>query len=142
MKKISVLLIVVATAVASSCGGGNKPEQTKSEVKEAPAAISGAEVYNRTCNACHQQNGEGMEGTFPPLAQSDFLSDRESVIRQVTKGSSGEIKVNGKTYNNAMPPQQLSDEECAAVLTYVYSNFGNSGAAFTADEVKAVRAKL
>ena len=50
--------------------------------------------------------------------------------------------MNGKKYNSAMPAQQLNDEEVAAVLTYVYGNFGNGGTTVTADEVKAVRGKI
>lgn len=86
--------------------------------------------------------GEGIPNVYPPLAGSDYLADRERAITQVIKGSSGEIVVNGKKYNNTMPPQQLNDEEIAAVLTYVYTHWDNNGQAVTADEVKAVRAKL
>jgi nitrite reductase (NO-forming) len=88
--------------------------------------------------------GDGIENVYPPLAKSDYLADRERAIHQVIKGSSGEIVVNGKKYNNTMPPQQLTDEEVAAVLTFVYTNpnMGNGGAAVTIDEVKAVRAKM
>ena len=85
--------------------------------------------------------GDGIANVYPPLAKSDYLADKEKTILQVIKGSSGEIVVNGKTYNNTMPPQQLNDEEVAAVLTYVYTNMGNSGGAVTASEVAAVRAK-
>lgn len=84
--------------------------------------------------------GEGIENVYPPLAQSDYLKDKTRAIHQVINGSSGEIVVNGKKYNNTMPPQQLSDEEIAAVLTYVYSGWENGGGTVTAEEVKAVRA--
>ena len=103
--------------------------------------MSGEEVYLKTCVACHQANGGGISNSFPPLAKSDYLADKERAILQVIKGKSGEMVVNGSTYNGTMPPQQLNDEEIAAVLTYVYSSFGNTGGAVTAAEVKAVRDK-
>ena len=90
---------------------------------------------------CHQANGEGVPGTFPPLAKSDYIADRAKTIRQVLKGSSGAILVNGTTYNSTMPPQSLSDEEIAQVLTYVYTAWGNSGIRITTEEVKAVKSK-
>jgi nitrite reductase (NO-forming) len=123
-----------------SCGSGQPPKQPDTTPGKNGAA-SGADIYNRTCIACHQGSGEGAGTAFPPLAKSDFLLDKERTIRQVIKGASGDMTVNGKNYNNAMPPQQLSDDEVAAVLTYVYSSFGNSGGTVTASEVKAIRDK-
>ena len=122
-----------------SCGS-NQTENSNEQSK--PAVASGADIYKQTCITCHQANGEGIPNTYPPLAKSDFLSDKEKTIGQVIKGHSGEIIVNGKSYNNIMPPQQLSDEEIASVLTFVYGNFGNSGGTITPQDVKATRAKL
>ena len=73
---------------------------------------------------------------------SEFITDKEKTIGQVIKGYTGEMVVNGKKYNSTMPAQQLNDDEVAAVLTYVYSNFGNGGTSVTAGEVTAARAKL
>jgi nitrite reductase (NO-forming) len=123
-----------------SCGEGNKPAATGTNQPMNDTAL-GEIVYNRTCVVCHQGKGEGVPGSFPPLAKSDYLTDRAKVIRQVLKGSSGEIKVNGVTYNNTMPPQLLNDEEVAHALTYVYANWGNNGARVTVDEVKAEKNK-
>ena len=141
MKKIYLAAAaVILSLVIGSCGGNSG--QTESANTSAPVKVSGDVVYKKTCIACHQPNGEGLPGTFPPLAKSDFIIDKEKTIMQVLKGYSGELVVNGKKYNNTMPPQQLTDDEIAAVLTYVYSNFGNSGGTVVADEVKAVRGKL
>lgn len=138
-----------------ACGGGNSPS-TESKQESSNASVTttkvasppsqeimakGEEVFKRTCIACHQPTGLGIPKTFPPLAKSDFLNNRENVIKQVIKGKTGELVVNGETFNNTMPPQNLSDEEIAAVLSYVYNSFGNSGNAVTTDEVKAIRAK-
>ena len=122
--------------VLSSCGNNVDKGAIANQ-----SISSGEGLYKRTCLVCHQANGQGLPNTFPPLAKSDYLTDRSKAIRQVLKGSNGEMKVNGATYNNIMPPQPLSDDEIAAVLTYVYSNWGNTGIAFTAEEVKSERAK-
>ncbi len=102
----------------------------------------GKEVFSRTCIACHQINAEGLPGIFPPLAQSDFLNaDKERAIGIVLHGKQGAITVKGKSFNGIMPPQNLSDQEVAAVLTYVYSSFGNSKKVVKSEEVAKVRNK-
>ncbi|TAL62323.1 MAG: cytochrome c [Bacteroidetes bacterium] len=144
---ILVFITGVVFAFFSACGGSENsrvPESIdKPVIVDAQDAdiLSGEEIYKKTCVACHQANGEGIANAFPPLAKSDFLSDRSQVIHQVINGKTGEMTVNGVTYNGNMPPQNLTDEEIAAVLTYVYSSWGNSGAPITSAEVGAVRSK-
>lgn len=100
----------------------------------------GKTVYAKTCVACHQVTGAGVPGAFPPLAKSDYLNaDVNRAIKQVIKGSNGPMTVNGKKYNMAMPPQALSDQQIADVLTYVYSSWGNSKKVVTLAMVKAQR---
>lgn len=147
MKKIYLFFCVAIAAVSIvSCGSSqnatDKPAFTTADVQtNTNAKPTGEDIYKRVCASCHMAGGDGIANVYPPLAKSDYLADKEKTIQQVIKGSSGEITVNGKKYNNTMLPQQLNDEEIAAVLTYVYTNMGNTGAAVTADEVKAVRAK-
>jgi nitrite reductase (NO-forming) len=105
----------------------------------------GKQVYMGLCFACHQPDGKGLSGAFPPLAASDFLlADRERAIRIVLKGLSGPVTVNGKTINSAMPPQEavLTDAQIADVLTYVLNSWGNQGDAVSTDQVKAVRNQI
>jgi nitrite reductase (NO-forming) len=128
----------VLMVVASACGGSNKQAESGSQ---ASTPASGEDIYKRACASCHMGSGDGIANVYPPLAKSDYLTDREKTIHQVIKGSSGPMTVNGKEYNNTMPPQQLTDDEVAAVLTYVYTNMGNTGTAVTPAEVKAVREK-
>jgi mono/diheme cytochrome c family protein len=96
----------------------------------------------RTCVTCHQQNGQGIQGTFPPIAENPVVTgDKARLIRLVLHGLTGPVMVKGTRYNNVMPPwKTLSDAEMAAVLTYVRSNFGNTADAVTAAEVAAERA--
>lgn len=103
----------------------------------------GRGVFMRTCFACHQPDGRGLPGVFPPLAGSDFLlADHDRPIRIVTQGLSGPVTVLGRTYNNVMPPQMLSDGDAADVLTFVTHSWGNAGRPYTVDEVRQVRGAL
>lgn len=100
----------------------------------------GKTVYTKTCIACHQATGAGIPGAFPPLAKSDYLNaDVNRAIKQVIKGSNIPMTVNGKKYTTAMPPQALSDQQIADVLTYVYANWGNTKKVVTLAMVKAQR---
>ena len=106
--------------------------------------FAGMRVYKRpTCAACHQENGMGTAGLFPPLAGADWVteSDASRVIRIVLDGISGPIQVNGVGYNNAMPPwrDQLNDEEVAQVVTYVRKAWGNKASGVKAEEVAKIR---
>jgi nitrite reductase (NO-forming) len=138
-------LLAAFTLFAAACGSNEqKEDKPPFEASSTPAqasAPSGEMLYKRSCTSCHMANGEGIPNVYPPLAKSDYLVDKDRAITQVIKGSSGEIVVNGNKYNNTMPPQQLNDEEIAAVLSYVYSSWENNGTKVTADEVKAIRAK-
>ena len=98
----------------------------------------GKTVYTQNCLACHQATGNGIPNAFPPLASSDYLNaDVHRAIDAVKYGLSGEIKVNGDVYNSAMPKQNISDEDIASVLTYVYNNWGNNKTEVTTEMVKS-----
>jgi len=113
-----------------------------------PAAL-GLAVYKRpTCITCHQADGNGTPGQFPPLAGSDWVSEPEPgrLIRIVLNGLQGSISVSGKSFNGVMVPwkDQLNDKEVAAVLTYVRGNkaWGNKFPPVKPEQVAAVRAKV
>lgn len=108
----------------------------------AGAAVDGAAVYASRCLACHQANGAGLPGVFPPLAGSEWVTGKETTLAAlVLHGVSGALTVKGSTYNGAMPAfgAQLQDAELAAVLTHVRSHWGNGAAPVTADTVSTVR---
>ena len=103
----------------------------------------GKQVFMQTCFVCHQPEGQGIPGQIPPLAKSDFLmADKVRAIRGVLQGQSGEMVVNGKTYNGIMVPlNYLTDEQVANALTYVLNSWGNTGAAVKAEEVRRIRSE-
>ncbi len=110
----------------------------------APVAVDGAQVYQSRCAACHQAGGEGVPGTFPPLAGSEVVQgDKGVLIRIVLHGLSGPIQVEGTMYDGAMPAwAMLSDEEIAAVTTHERSSWGNDAEPISAEEVAALREAL
>ncbi len=104
--------------------------------------VAGKQVYGQHCAACHQPDGRGVEAAFPPLAKSDYLNASvDRAIRVVAHGMTGAITVNGKKFNAVMPALQLSDEDIANVLTYVYNSWGNSGKVVTPAMVKTAKVK-
>jgi nitrite reductase (NO-forming) len=127
--------------------------QMKEAIKSDPRIASltkdiqierGKQVYLQTCFVCHQVDGVGVAGQIPPLVKSDYLmADKQRSIRGVLQGQTGEMVVNGKTYNGIMIPlNYLTDEQVANVLTYVRNEFGNSGEAVTMEEVRRIRSEL
>ena len=116
-----------------------KDEAIVNKTKEQQIA-DGKGIYTKVCVACHQAQGQGMEGAFPPLAKSDFLNaDVDRAIDIVLHGKQGEITVNGKKYNSVMTPQPLSVQEVADVLTYVYNTWDNSKKVVTPEMVQKIK---
>jgi len=139
------LMLFVACSQADDQTGAAKvhaAETAAGSLEQMMAAGKG--VFDTNCAACHQPNGKGLPGAFPPLAGSDFLQgDREKVLSVALFGLSGPITVNGQEYNAVMPSMgYLSDEDLAAALTYVFNSWGNSLAAVSASEVAALRVKM
>lgn len=100
----------------------------------------GKVTYTQNCAACHQPDGKGIVGAFPPLAKSDWLGkDKVRAIKAVKNGLTGKIMVNGNEYNGVMPALGLSDDEIANVLTYVYASWSNSKQVVTPNDVKQVK---
>jgi mono/diheme cytochrome c family protein len=99
--------------------------------------IDGSVVYSANCVACHQSSGMGLAGVFPPLVGADWvLEDDERLVQILLHGIQGELIVKGESYNGVMPAfSQLTDDELAAVLTYIRQDWGNAGSAITADQV-------
>lgn len=135
MKKLQVLTFIF---VLAGMLVGFMPVQ-KFDLK---ASIDrGRDVYTAQCMSCHMEQGEGIDGVYPPLAKSDYLlADKKRSIDQLLHGLSGAITVNGKNYDGVMNAfDALSDTDISDVLNYVRNSFGNKGSAVTPEEVKALR---
>lgn len=84
----------------------------------------GAAVYSAVCSSCHQPGGVGVSGNFPPLVDNPHLDDPAYIEEVIRNGRTGELTVNGETYNGVMPAQStLSDADVEAVVFYVQSGF-------------------
>lgn len=149
MKKLLFFLSAIAVfAAACVYNPSNNQPAPANNTPAAPADntpyAAGKTVYQKTCIVCHQPDGTGMQGTYPPLSKSDYLlANKNRAITQVLMGSSNPLTVNGEKYTGVMPPQSnLSEQEVADVLSYVYHNFGNNGFDVSAADVKAVKDSL
>lgn len=109
-----------------------------------PVLQMGEATFTKICAACHQPTGLGIPGQFPPLSRSDYLAraTKEQIIGHVLHGLQGPVTVLGMTYNGQMPALGfLSDDEIAAVLTFVRASFGNSLSRVSGEEVARVRGR-
>jgi mono/diheme cytochrome c family protein len=93
------------------------------------------------CSTCHQLDGRGTSGAFPPLVgQREIMGECGQHATYVIKGLTGKIRVNGIVYNGAMPAQpNLSDLEVAAVITYERNSWGNDYGMCLPETVAAIR---
>ena len=105
--------------------------------------VVGKALFSANCITCHQANGEGLPGQYPPLAGSEVeIGDATNqLIAIVLKGLQGPVEIKGKPFNNAMQAWegQYTDQQVASILTYVRSDWGNNAPAITAEMVKQIR---
>lgn len=104
----------------------------------------GKQLYRSNCLACHQSDGNGLSGMYPPLAKAPrVVGDKKHLVDVIVNGLEEEIEVNGQVYNSPMAPlPHLKDQEIADILNYVRNSFGNSAAAVTPKEVKTFRKQV
>lgn len=101
-------------------------------------ASVGAILYEMHCLNCHQEEGAGVRGLIPPLAATDYLGmHREEIPCLIRQGISGEITVNGRTFDHPMPPNTiLTDAQIYNIIRYVNTNWGNDVKSLSLNEVK------
>jgi mono/diheme cytochrome c family protein len=134
MKSLRILVVLVSSIVLFAAFRQKPAFDLKASIAR------GQEVYGSYCISCHMEKGEGIEGVYPPLAKSDYLmADKKRSIAITLKGITGEIKVNGVTYNADMTSYDLTDQQASDVLNYIRNSFGNKGEAVKPEEVKAQR---
>ncbi|MCP3920547.1 MAG: c-type cytochrome [bacterium] len=121
------------------------PEHLADDARE--QYVLGAEVYARDghCGTCHQPDGLGLQAAgFPPLAGTKWATgDEDRLVKLTLNGLLGPMEVLGKPYPGLVPMtpfgEMLSDEELAAVLTYVRNSFGNEASVITPEKIAQVR---
>ena len=139
--KITVYMLLLL-GLCFSCNNAEKLD------KEAQTYLDksmerGEIVYNTSCLKCHGADGIGTEAHYPPLALSDWLTDkRVPTMQAIRKGLRGPITVNNIGYNSIMIPVKLSNEELADVLNYIMNSWGNKQEKIvTPEEVAAMPSK-
>jgi mono/diheme cytochrome c family protein len=123
-------------------GGAAQGQQQQAELTPRDR---GKKVFAQNCATCHQANGQGVPGQYPPLAGSEFTtgaSRRPAMI--VLKGLQGPVKVKGQQYGTAVmqPWESLGDQKVADVLTYERSEWGNNASPVTKEQIAALRKEL
>lgn len=127
------------------------PHTGGEEVLKIDPIVLGKRQYAAACITCHQADGKGQPGVYPPLAGSDWVAgSEERLARLVLHGLKGPIKVNGVDYGAAAMPAfgkvagsgyNWSDDKIAAVLTYVRQEWGNTAPPVTAEKIAEIHAK-
>ena len=95
--------------------------------------------------ACHQPDGKGLPGAFPPLVGSrNLLGPVDLPTRIILKGLQGPLQAGGKYYNSMMPGHEglLTDQQIADVLNYTRSAWGNKAGEVSARTVNSVRSEI
>jgi len=143
--KTGMFSMIIIVLLLFSCGRyeefRNSATRNYSDAKMQKFAkymIQGKQLYTTHCSNCHQENGDGLGKLFPPLAKADYmLADIPRSICGIKNGIEGEIMVNGKNYNQAMPAlNRLTNLEIAEISTYVYNSWGNEKGMIELETVK------
>ncbi len=146
MKKLSIAILAIIltfsiSTLFTSCGDNEDDandaakemtEENNEAAAEAPEEATetidysaGMTIYTNKCLACHQENGEGVNPSFPAL-----------------KGKTADINiiVNGKD-GTAMAAfkDQLSDQEIVDVINYVNHAWGNNSNVVTLDDITSAK---
>lgn len=112
-----------------------------------PAVMEAGKAAYMFCSTCHGPDGAGVSAgatlVAPPLAGSEWVTGPVSnLIRIQLRGLMGPITVKGTEYNLAMPTASFqSDDQIAAVLTYVRNSFGNKAPPVLVEQVKMLRSE-
>ncbi len=123
--------------------GYNPPKIVPLNAAQQKLFADGKELYGQTCAGCHQLTGLGQEGLAPPLANSEWVTGKpDNIARIVLNGVNGDINVDGRTYSMEMPPLNvLTDEQLAAIFTYIRRDWGHIASPVDTASVVKVRAE-
>jgi mono/diheme cytochrome c family protein len=101
----------------------------------------GRQLYRQHCVACHQADGEGTPGQYPPLAGTELVVGQPARLKRVVlHGMEGPITVRGQQYDGVMPAfPRLNDQQVSAILTYIRQEWGNEASPISVVSVAATR---
>lgn len=149
MKRLSAHLVysfstVSVAALMASPGPTPTPATPADKAPPAPGLL----IYQRACMSCHQADGRGQPGLFPPLRDADWIKapDPARLIRITLHGLVGPLSVNGVPFQSSAPfmpghAATLTDQEISTVLTWIRQEMGGLDAPVTAAAVTSIRQK-
>ena len=130
-KKLLILLLLCCPFVYfwTSCSDTSFPQ--------------GKRLYEFYCANCHIEDGSGLEGLIPPLANADFMKNQQAEVACIIKkGMKGKVVVNGKTYHQEMPAnKKLNKYEITNIINYINQAWGNEYGYVKITEVEAALEK-
>jgi mono/diheme cytochrome c family protein len=130
-----------APRIATKAGGA-----AAEQAAELTPVEKGKKIFSANCATCHQANGLGVAGQYPPLAGSEYVNGGTHRLGMILlKGLQGPLTVKGAKYGSAvMQPWEktLNDQKIADVLTYVRQEWGNTGGPVAAEGIAALRKEL
>ena len=136
---------IFLVALVACAGGSRAPSAASASAAIAnnPASASdGGAVYAANCASCHQSDGKGIAGAFPPLAGNPTVTGNPvAVIAIVKDGLEGRLVLRGQAYSGIMPRWRhlLSDEQIADVVSFIRSSWRNGAPAVSTAEVESVK---
>lgn len=126
-----ILAILTFSILVLSC-------QSNEEIEHAHYYINGKTAYETHCQNCHGSKGEGLGLLYPPLTDTAYIAKNQNKLARIIKyGMSGEVVINGQTYNEEMPAEtHLSPIEIAYIINYIGNSFGNEIGHYTLQQVQ------
>ena len=113
---------------------------------ELSPADRGKKIFSANCATCHQANGLGVAGQYPPLAGSEYVNGGTRRLGMILlKGLIGPVKVKGAQYGTAQMQSwegTLTDQKISDVLTYIRQEWGNTGGPVASEGLSALRKEL
>jgi nitrite reductase (NO-forming) / hydroxylamine reductase len=140
--RMLIPFVVLVVACARSSHAPTSASASVAIAKNPASASDGGAVYAANCSSCHQPDGQGIAGAFPPLAGNPtVIGNPVAVITIVKDGLEGRLVVNGQPYSGIMPRWKhlLSDEQIADVVTFIRSSWKNNAPGVSIADVQSVK---
>lgn len=138
----ALIFALIAAGCAKSSNGASASATAAAAAKNPASASDGGVVYMADCSSCHQSNGAGVAGAFPPLAGNPVVTGNPTAVIAIVKnGLDGKVVVNGQAYSGIMPHWGgvLSDEQIASVVTYIRASWHNHAPGVSVADVRAIK---
>jgi len=140
-KKPEVLADALESAFAwPGKAGAEELKVRELTAEEAARFEKGRALYESTCVQCHFPSGLGQTGQAPPLRSSPWVLGKDvRAARIVLQGMRGEIELDGQRWDSEMPSVSFSDEDVAAILTYIRREWGHGAEPVSPATIAKVR---